>query len=182
MSFEKIYKNFETEAKFWFSELEKYNDNPFHEDSFDNNWTLSKLYFEITYLCEAFYINSIEEGIKSNNTKGKLNFRGLLFQINKDIAEKDIKQIRKEYNKKSDIIKVADAKGKLIICMKKMHQLLGKIENVDPKIKINHPIYGYMNLKTWYKLPEIHFKKADKLKVKLENYIVSKTGTKSNQN
>jgi hypothetical protein len=171
----KDYKNFETIAKFWLAELEKYNEEPFKKKPDEKSWSLGELYAHL-YQSTLYYLKNIDFCIekKEGQTGGSKNFKGKLTYLQSGFLPV---KYRLSINEKhppempEDIMAMRD---KLIKLMKLMYLTAEKIEGLskeDLKYKTKNPGFGFLNANEWYQLAEMHFRHHAKQKNRLETFI-----------
>ena len=54
-----------------------------------------------------------------------------------------------------------------------MTVLCTAVENSNPKIKVEHPGFSYLNAKEWYQLIEMHFRHHQRQKKELDQFLNS---------
>lgn len=155
------YKKFEQIAKYWLSQLEKYNEEPIKLITEFSPWSISMLFDHMFTYNEQLCFLKIQECIDStdlNLKKGK-KFSGIMvFTFQKFLGKAKDSSLcltNPPQNQESLMF----IRNRMIKNMKMMSELSHKI-NLLPKEKLKnkaeHPTLGFLNIEEWYSLVTIH--------------------------
>ncbi len=152
-----LYQSFDTESRFWLSNLNNYNEAPFLKKHVKTNQSAQDVYQEVfgeSLQCIE-NIKLCTQQVNTSTKIGKKSFAGrILFSVGTPKRKK-----RQNFPTLvlSDILTTQNTVYKL---MKEAERLSGILRGI--KGKVQHADYGYLSAEEWYKLIIITLKSNKK--------------------
>lgn len=159
----KYYKKFESVGKYWLSEIEKYNEEPFLRKPNDNEWSIGQLYNHLINYTIDVQLNAINGCLLKTNgsKKGNKSFRGLITFIRGGYPSYKLKSKQNDSFPPKDPKDIMEARNNFIKLLKAMNDISAKLEKLtkeDLKYKVKDERLGMLNAVEWYETIIMHFK------------------------
>lgn len=166
----KHYHNFESFARYWMDELDKYNEQPFKTKPKGSNWSVGQVYDFMANNTINTYLPNVEKCLSKEKegvtTKGKKTFKGAWMMWTgkyKPAVPLDKIKIKKEPGTPEE------EKNKLFSIFKQMSEL--SRASPDKSRKIKHEKFGYLNAEEWYRLIVMEYGYFIKIKKSIDKKL-----------
>ena len=165
----KDYQDLEKEVKFWISDLEKYNENPFQRKLEGCDFSIAEIYFYISRLIVIHVANTIESGIEKKIIGSKKSLFSKLSLQKKKLPAKKIQPLLAEFSFSEEFDKES-AKSSLFKLLKVMNKLKEEITEENSQYVVNHKTLGEITIEYCYGLPlmYIHYFLTEKEKIDMK--------------
>ncbi|MEH6987614.1 DinB family protein [Cytobacillus firmus] len=154
------------------NELQKYSLEQLSYKSEETVWSIGQMYDHLILVAHE-YLDNLEKCSESYDEQphGKTEFGLHLFKIGgfPPIKIKLPAKLNAQPNNsdsKEDLISRMD---QVII---RLSQWESKVDNINPKYKVEHGGFGWLNAREWYDLVGMHFRHHLRQKAELEQRIV----------
>ncbi len=159
----KYYKKFEPVGKFWLTEIEKYNEEPFLKKPSENDWSMGQLYNHLINHTIDIQLNAINGCLLQTNgsIKGGKSFKGLMTFMRGGFPSYKIKSPLNDSYPPKDPKNIMETRNNFIRLLKTMNEISAKLDKLskeDLKYKVKNERYGMLNAVEWYEVIIMHFK------------------------
>ena len=159
----KYYKKFEPIGKYWLTEIEKYNEEPFLKKPNDQDWSMGQLYNHLINYTIDVQMNAINGCLlKANGSaKGGKSFKGVMTFMRGGYPSYKIKSKVNDANPPRAPKNIMEARNNFIKLLKAMNEISVKLEKLskeDLNYKVKDNRLGMLNAVEWYDSVIMHFK------------------------
>lgn len=161
-------------AKYWFDQLGNYSESDFLKKPANDGWCIGQVYIHLILGSDHFFAaNSAacQDGKGEIKRGGKNQYGTLIFFLKRFPPMKF--KLPKSGVQPRDPENIEYARNKLTKTIEKIQQSAASLNGFDPKMKIKHPGFGYLNAEEWLQLNEFHFQHHMRQKNQLDKFLKS---------
>jgi len=157
----------------WLDKLNIYNEKQLLKIPADGGWSLGQVYVHLILGNDHFFLKNAERCLNKEGTKkgGGKNRNGIIIFLLGGFPNMKYKMPKAVEVMPRQPKNIEELRGKLLKSIEFGKDISMRLENQDPKEKIRHPAFGYLNAKEWYCMCEMHFRHHLRQKKRLERLL-----------
>ena len=163
---------FKSAAIFWLDELGQYSDEQLLKQSGGSGWSMGQVYVHLMLASNHFFMENATKCIQKEGEVmkgGKNRYGKLLFLIRRFPPMKF--RMPKSGVEPRQPESVEYVRVKLEKTMQKIQEVSGTLSGYNPKLKVKHPAFGYLNAMEWYRMNEMHFTHHKRQKKQWDKFL-----------
>jgi len=151
---------YEKTTKIWLDKLDVYTEAQLLAIPSDNGWSLGQVYVHLILATDHFFLKNAERCLNKEDTQrgGRKNRNGIIIFVLGGFPNKKYKMPKANEVIPRQPESLEELRVKLLRSIAFGKDITQQLESHDPKEKIQHPAFGYLNAKEWYSMCEMHFR------------------------
>ncbi len=169
----KTLKNFEKICSVWIEALDRYDESSFARKPDQDSWSIGQVYNHLVTGTNRFHLQMIAACLENRGKeiKGGKKFPGKFVFFTGSFPNTRIKVPPSDaYTPKQPASREEMREG-LKQLIQSMRGLTERIDAASDTMKAEHPAFGYLNAKEWFRLIEMHFRHHLRQKQRLDQFI-----------
>ena len=144
----------------YLDKLDLYKEEHLQKIPADGGWSLGQVYVHLILGNDHFFLKNAERCLKKDGTLrgGRKNRNGKIIFLLGGFPNKKYKMPKAVEVIPRPPESLEELRGKLLKSIDIGKEIAKQLEDYDPKEKIPHPAFGYLNAKEWYNMCEMHFR------------------------
>ena len=151
---------YEKTTKLYLDKLAVYQEEHLQAIPPDEGWSLGQVYVHLILANDHFFLKNAKRCLSKEDTErgGRKNRNGkIIFLLG------GFPNMKYKMPKAVEVIprppeSLEELRGKLLKSIDIGKEIAKQLEGYDPKEKIQHPAFGYLNAKEWFNMCEMHFR------------------------